>query len=75
VGLRIGVLSLVKVEQSAVSMFYIVGKAEKQAKRWKLKVRQSAVSTFYIVGGLKNRPNYHGLCVHDVVSLYTYILG
>jgi len=36
-------------------MFYIVGKAEKQAKRWKLKEGQSAVSIFYIVGGLKNR--------------------
>ena len=36
-------------------MFYIVGKAEKQAKRWELKVEQSAVSMFYIVDGLKNR--------------------
>jgi len=52
VGLRIGVLSLVKEKQSAVSIFYIlrgilvVGKAEKQAIRWELKVGQSAVSTF-----------------------------
>jgi len=39
-------LSLVKEGQSAVSIFYIVGKAEKQAKRWKLKEGQSAVSMF-----------------------------
>jgi len=29
---------------------------------------------FYIVGGLKNRLNYHGLCVQDVVSLYSELL-
>ena len=90
-----------------VSTFYIVGKAEKQAKRWKLKVEQSAVSMFYIVGGLKNRrivvsknrtewftmfqmpvfltdtyirqvchglQVYHGLCVHDVVNLYSELV-
>jgi len=39
-----------KGRTECMSMFYIVGKAEKQAIRWELKVGQSAVSMFYIVG-------------------------
>jgi len=46
VGLRIDILSLVKEEQSAVSMFYIVDKLKEQAKRWKLKAGQSALACF-----------------------------
>ena len=35
-------------------MFYIVGKAEKQAKRWELKIAQSAISTFQMPVFLKD---------------------
>ena len=36
-----------------VSTFYIVGKAEKQAKRWELKAAQSALARFTSQVGLR----------------------